>query len=64
MAATDRLTGVRLLASVLVRGLVLLGVGAPRTSLLAEPGRSSGRRHTPPVIVTEAAFRLDGAVPA
>jgi hypothetical protein len=64
MAATDRLTCVRLLPGVLVRGLVPLGVGAPRTSLLAVPGRSSGRRHIPPVIVTEAAFRLGGAVPA
>jgi hypothetical protein len=64
VAATDRLTGVRPLAGALVRGLVLLGVGAPRTSLPAVPGRSSGRRHAPPVIVTEAAFRLGGAVPA
>jgi hypothetical protein len=63
VAATARLTSVRLLPGVLVRGLVLLGVGASRTSLLAVPGRSSGRRCTPPVIVTEAAFRLGGAGP-
>jgi hypothetical protein len=63
VAPTDRLTGVCLLAGVLVRGPVLLGGRAPRTSLLAVPG-TGGRRYTPSVIVTEVAFRLGGAVPA
>jgi deazaflavin-dependent oxidoreductase (nitroreductase family) len=56
VAAAYRLTPLRRLGNVVVRTLVRLGIGDRSTHLLAVPGRTSGRRYTTPVIVTE----LDG----
>jgi deazaflavin-dependent oxidoreductase (nitroreductase family) len=53
VAATYRLTPLRRLGNVVVRNLVRLGIGDRRTYLLAVSGRTSGRRYTTPVIVTE-----------
>jgi deazaflavin-dependent oxidoreductase (nitroreductase family) len=56
VASTYRLTPLRRLGNVVVRSFVRLGIGDKRTYLLAVSGRTSGRRYTTPVIVTE----LDG----
>lgn len=53
MAATYRLGVVRRLVNVLIRGLLLLGLGPPRTYLLTVRGRKTGRPHSTPVTLVK-----------
>jgi deazaflavin-dependent oxidoreductase (nitroreductase family) len=54
MAATYRLGVVRRLVNVLIRGLLLLGLGPPRTYLLTVRGRKTGRPLSTPVTLVKA----------
>jgi deazaflavin-dependent oxidoreductase (nitroreductase family) len=53
VAAAYRLTPLRRLANAVIRRLVGLGVGLPRTYLLTVPGRRSGRPRSTPVTLVE-----------
>jgi deazaflavin-dependent oxidoreductase (nitroreductase family) len=57
MAATYRLGAARRLANALIRGLLRLGLGPPRTYLLTVPGRKTGRPLTTPVTLVESEGR-------
>jgi deazaflavin-dependent oxidoreductase (nitroreductase family) len=58
VAASYRLSPVRRAVNALVRGLLGLGLGPPRTYLLTVPGRRSGRpRSTPVTLVEEGGHR-------
>jgi deazaflavin-dependent oxidoreductase (nitroreductase family) len=54
MAATYRLGIVRRLVNILVRGLLLFGLGPPRTYLLTVRGRRTGRPLSTPVTLVKA----------
>jgi deazaflavin-dependent oxidoreductase (nitroreductase family) len=54
VAATYRLGAARRLANALIRGLLRLGLGPPRTYLLTVPGRKTGRPFTTPVTLVES----------
>jgi deazaflavin-dependent oxidoreductase (nitroreductase family) len=51
MAATYRLSPLRRALNGLVRGLLRLGVGPPRTYLLTAPGRTGQPRSTPVTLI-------------
>jgi deazaflavin-dependent oxidoreductase (nitroreductase family) len=53
VAASYRLSPVRRAVNALVRGLLGLGLGPPRTYLLTVPGRRSGRLRSTPVTLVE-----------
>src|SRR5215813_13547206 len=53
MAATYRLGTARRLANSLIRGLLRLGLGPPRTYLLTVAGRKTGRPLSTPVTLVE-----------
>jgi len=53
MAASYRLSPVRRAVNALVRRLLGLGLGPPRTYLLTVPGRRSGRPRSTPVTLVE-----------
>ncbi|MBI4608418.1 MAG: nitroreductase family deazaflavin-dependent oxidoreductase [Candidatus Rokubacteria bacterium] len=53
MAWTYRLSGWRRTVNWLVRGLLAVGFGPPRTYLLTVPGRRSGRMRSTPVTLVE-----------
>ena len=53
MAASYRLSLVRQAANALIRGLLGLGLGPPRTYLRSVPGRRSGRPRSTPVTLVE-----------
>ena len=57
MAATYRLGAARRLANALIRGLLRLGLGPPRTYLLTVRGRKTGRALSTPVTLVEAEGR-------
>ena len=57
MAATYRLGAVRRLANALIRGLLRVGLGPPRTYLLTVRGRKTGRPLSTPVTLVEAEGR-------
>ncbi len=53
MAATYRLGAARRLANTVIRGLLRLGLGPPRTYLLTVAGRKTGRPLSTPVTLVE-----------
>jgi deazaflavin-dependent oxidoreductase (nitroreductase family) len=53
VAATYRLGATRRLANTLIRGLLRLGLGPPRTYLLTVAGRKTGRPLSTPVTLVE-----------
>ena len=57
VAATYRLGVARRLANALIRGLLRLGLGPPRTYLLTVRGRKTGRALSTPVTLVEAEGR-------
>lgn len=57
MAAIYRLGAARRLANALIRGLLRLGLGPPRTYLLTVRGRKTGRPLSTPVTLVEAEGR-------
>jgi deazaflavin-dependent oxidoreductase (nitroreductase family) len=57
LAATYRLGPTRQLVNALIRGLLRLGLGPPRTYLLTVPGRRTGRPFTTPVTLVESVGR-------
>jgi deazaflavin-dependent oxidoreductase (nitroreductase family) len=57
LAATYRLGPTRRLVNALIRGLLRLGLGPPRTYLLTVPGRRTGRPFTTPVTLVESVGR-------
>jgi deazaflavin-dependent oxidoreductase (nitroreductase family) len=54
MAASYRLSPLRRALNALVRGLLRVGLGPPRTYLLAVPGRRTGQPRSTPVTLVEA----------
>jgi deazaflavin-dependent oxidoreductase (nitroreductase family) len=54
VATSYRLSPVRRAVNALVRGLLGLGLGPPRTYLLTAPGRRSGRPRSTPVTLVES----------
>jgi deazaflavin-dependent oxidoreductase (nitroreductase family) len=54
MAATYRLGTARRAANWLIRGLLRVGLGPPRTYLLTVPGRKTGRLLSTPVTLVES----------
>jgi deazaflavin-dependent oxidoreductase (nitroreductase family) len=57
MAATYRLGAGRRLVNTLIRALLRIGMGPPRTYLLTVPGRKTGRPLTTPVTLVESGGR-------
>jgi deazaflavin-dependent oxidoreductase (nitroreductase family) len=57
VAATYRLSAVRRAVNALVRGMLVVGLGPPRTYLLTAPGRHTGEPRSTPVTLVRAGGR-------